>query len=82
MNDPFGNIKNMFGQFQQFMSNPAQFMMQNKLSIPQEYLSDPNGAIQYLMNSGKLTQQQYDWARNTAQQIQNNPMFQQMMNHR
>ena len=68
-------MKNMFGKFQQFINNPSQFLMQNRLNIPQEYMSDPNGAIQYLMNNGQLTQQQYEWARGVAQQIQNNPMF-------
>lgn len=78
--DPFGSMQNMMGQFQQFMGNPMQFMMQRKLNIPQEFQNDPNGAIQYLMNSGQLSQEQFNWANNMAQRIQNNPMFQNMMN--
>ena len=81
MNDPFGSMKNMVGRFQQFMSNPMQFLMQNRMNVPQEYMNDPNGAIQYLMNSGQLTQQQYEWAKGTAKQIQNNPMFINMFNN-
>ena len=78
MFDPFGSMNNFMGRFQQFMGNPMQFMMQNKMSIPQEYANDPGNAIQYLVNNGKIIQQQLEWAQNTAQQIQNNPMFMNM----
>ena len=78
MNNPFGNMQNMIGQFRGFMNNPMGYMMQHKLNIPQQYMSDPQGAIQYLMNTGKLTQQQYDWAVNEAQKLQNNPQFMQL----
>ena len=78
MIDPFGNMQNMLGQFRGFINNPMQFMMQSKLNIPKEYLQDPNKAIQHLMNTGKLSQEQYDWAMNQAKQIQNNPQFMEM----
>lgn len=79
MMDPFGSLKNMMGQFQGFMRNPVQFFAQNKLNITQEMLNNPNDAIQHLMNSGQLTQQQYNWALNTAKKIQKNPQFQQFI---
>lgn len=78
MSDPFGSMQGFIGQFRGFMNNPAQYMMQHKLNIPQQFQNDPQGAIQYLMNSGQLTQDQYNWANNTAKQIQNNPIFKQM----
>jgi hypothetical protein len=65
------NMMNLINQFGQFMNNPTKF-------IPQEYLNDPNAAIQQLMNSGKLTQDQYTQACNMAKQIQSNPMFMRM----
>lgn len=80
MIDPFGSIQGMLGQFRGFMQNPMQFMIQRKLNIPQEYMNDPNEAIQYLMNSGKLTQEQYNWAVQQAKQIENNPQFAQFLN--
>ena len=73
--DPFGSMNAMLGQFKGFMSNPVGFMMQNKLNIPQQYLNDPNAAIQHLMNTGAISQQQYDWAMREAQKIQKNPQF-------
>lgn len=78
MQDPFGSMQGMLGQFRGFMANPMQFMIQRKLNIPQQYMNDPNQTIQYLMNTGQLSQQQYDWAVKEAQKIQSNPQFMQM----
>lgn len=80
MLDPFGSMQNMMGRFQQFMGNPAQFMMSNKLNIPQNMMNDPNQALQYLMNTGKISQQQYNWAVKQAKQLENNPQFMSYMN--
>lgn len=60
--DPFGSRQNMMEQYGSFQQNPIQFMAQRGLNIPQQYAGDPDAAIQYLMNSGKLTQQQYNFA--------------------
>ena len=80
MRDPFGSMQVMMQQFQQFRQNPMQFMMQRNMNIPQQFQNDPQGAIQYLMNSGRITQDQYNTANRMARQIQNNPMFRQLMN--
>ena len=81
MFDPFGSMNNFVGRFQQFMGNPMQFMIQNKMNIPQEYANDPGNAIQYLVNNGKISQEQLQWAQNMAGQIQNNPMFMRIFNN-
>jgi len=70
---------NPLNEFQSFMSNPMQFMAQRKLNIPQQYMNDPNGAIQYLMNSGKITQDQYNKAVNMSNQLQKDPNFMKML---
>lgn len=80
MRDPFGSMQAMMQQFQQFRQNPMQFMMQRNMGIPQQYQNDPRGAIQYLMNSGRVSQEQYNAANRMARQIQSNPMFKQFMN--
>ena len=71
---------NPLNEFQSFMSNPIQFMAQRKLNIPQQYLNDPNGAIQYLMNSGRITQDQYNEAVNMSNQLQKDPNFMKLLN--
>lgn len=79
MLDPFGSMNGMLAQFQQFSSNPMQYIAQRRLNIPQNYASNPQSAIQYLMNTGQLTQEQYNWANNMSKQIQSNPIFRQFM---
>ena len=49
----------MMGQFQTFMGNPMQYMMQQRLNIPQKLLQNPQAAIQHLLNNGTMTQQQF-----------------------
>jgi hypothetical protein len=82
MKDPFGSMQGMMNQFRGFIQNPMQFMVQKKLNIPQEMMSNPDTAIQYLLNTGKITQQDYDWAVQQAKQIQNNPDFAKFLNNR
>lgn len=72
------NVKTLFNMYSQLMQNPNQFLRQ--LNIPNEYANDPQGAIQYLMNNGKITQDQFNMANNQLKQLQNNPLFNQMFN--
>lgn len=37
-------------------------MQQKNIQIPQNIQNDPNAITQYLMNNGKITQQQYNQA--------------------
>ena len=54
-----GNKFNNFGNmFNNFMQNPMQFLSQRKINVPQEYANDPHGAVQHLLNSGKMSQDQ------------------------
>lgn len=64
-----GGQPNIMGAFNQFKSNPMQFLMQRKINIPQQYQNDPQGAVQYLMNSGQLTQDGFNKLSNIAQQM-------------
>lgn len=75
MNNMFN--MNFINQFRSFMQNPTQFLMQSRLGLTQEMLQDPQQAIQQLMNQGKITQDQYNWAVNQANQIKNNPQINQ-----
>lgn len=52
INDP-----RLFGMF---MQNPLLFLLQRKINIPQEYANDPQGATQYLMSTGKMSQETFE----------------------
>lgn len=58
----------MITQVKQFLSNPQQMIQQ--MGIPQEYMNNPSGMIQKLMNEGRLSQAQYNQLQQTAKQIQ------------
>ena len=78
MNDPWGSFQNFMNGFKQMASNPAQYMMQ-KYGISKDIANNPNAIIQQMMQDGRLSQEQFEAARNTAMKIQNNPMFKQFM---
>lgn len=78
MNDPFGSMGGFLNQFRGFVQNPVQFLMQRRLNISQEALNNPQAAVQQLMNSGQMSQAQFNQLRQTASQIVNNPQFAQM----
>ena len=57
---------NILGMLQQLQSNPLQ-MLSQKFNIPQDIdMNDPNAIIQHLMNTGQVSQQAYNNARNMA----------------
>jgi hypothetical protein len=62
MNNP------MMSLLQQLRNNPAQFLAQRGIQIPGG-MTDPNQIIQQLMNSGRVSQQQYEQARQMAMQF-------------
>lgn len=59
----------MTNQYNNFMSNPLLFLSQRKINIPQEYANNPQGAVQYLMNTGKMSQMTFETLRNKASQM-------------
>ena len=47
---------NIFSEFNRFQRNPMQYLIDRKVNIPQEYMNNPQSAVQYLLNSGQLSQ--------------------------
>lgn len=61
MNRPMPQM-NPMQMLQQLQQNPVQTLRQAGLNIP-DNLNDPNQIIQHLMNSGQISQQRYEQAR-------------------
>ena len=55
--------------FQAFKMNPMQFLMQRNINIPQQYMNDPKSAVQYLMDNGQMSQEQFNRLSQMAQQM-------------
>lgn len=70
MNNNPMNFMQMFGQFRQ---NPTQFLIQQKFNIPQNIGSNPQAIVQHLLDSGQISQQQVNQARQML------PQFNQML---
>lgn len=71
-----GNLNDLMNMYQQLRSNPMQ-MLARRYNIPQNInLNDPNAITQHLLNTGQITQEQY----NNANNMRNNPMIQRMFN--
>lgn len=59
----------MMGQFNTFMKNPLGFLMQRRINVPPQYANDPQGAVQYLLSSGQMSQEMYQTLRTRAEQM-------------
>lgn len=64
-----GQQPNIVSALQNLKQNPMQFLMQRKFNIPQNISNDPNAIIQHLMNTGQVSQQQYNRASSMARQF-------------
>lgn len=74
---PSNPMQGFMNGFQTFMQNRMQMMSQSQFGIPQDCMNDPDRIIQYLLDSGKINQAQYNQAKKTADQMKGNPAFQQ-----
>ena len=58
-------MNNMMQLAMQLKANPVPFLQRAGYNIPSN-LNDPNAIIQHLMNSGQISQQRYEQARQMA----------------
>lgn len=52
-----------------FSQNPIAYLAAKKINLPQQYANDPQGAVQYLMNQGRMTQAGFENLRAMASQM-------------
>lgn len=57
-----GQQPGIMSAVQSLKQNPIQFLMQRKFNVPANIANDPNAIIQHLMNTGQVSQQQYNKA--------------------
>lgn len=67
------NLNELMNMYQQMKSNPVAFLSQ-RFNIPQN-MNDPNAILQYLLNSGQVSQAQV----NDVMGMRNNPTIQALM---
>ena len=60
----------MLGMLQQLKQNPIQFLMQRRMNLPQGMsMTDPNAILNYLVQSGQVSQQAINNAYQMAQRF-------------
>ena len=72
MTNPLYNQMNNNGfmsSLQALRNNPMQFLMQRKFNVPQDIQNNPNAIIQHLMNTGQVSQADYNRASSMAQRF-------------
>lgn len=70
------NMFNLFSQMQGALMNPVQFLMSK--GFPQDSLQNPEQTVQNLLNSGRMSQEQFNQFSEMSKQLQNMPQFRQM----
>lgn len=58
----------MIEQLNRIMKNPSEYVAQCGLNVPQN-INSPNDIIQYLMNTGQISQQRYNQAMSMAKKF-------------
>ncbi len=56
-------------QYQQFKSNPMSFLIQRNVNIPQQYINNPEQAVQYLLQNGQMSQEVFNQISQMAPQL-------------
>ena len=56
-------------QYQQFKSNPMSFLIQRNVNIPQQYINNPEQAVQYLLQNGQMSQNAFNQISQMASQL-------------
>lgn len=60
----------MMGMLQQLKANPVQFLLQRRMNLPQGVsANDPQAILNYLVQSGQVSQQQINSAYQAAQRF-------------
>ena len=68
----FSNMASMMQKFNQFRQNPVGALMGMGFNVPQHLQNNPEGIVNYLRNSGQMTDEQFNQFSQMAQQFQNN----------
>lgn len=63
------NVQNILQMANQFKINFPRFILQRKLNLPQNVMSDPDAIIDHLLQTGQVQQTQINGAYQVAQQL-------------
>ena len=70
MNNLFETLNGFQSNLAALKANPAQFLMQRRLNIPQDFSGGPQEIVQHLLSTGQITQEQLTRAQQIMNKIQ------------
>lgn len=53
-------MSNLMSQLNELRTNPVQFLAQRKFNLPQNFQGGPQEIVQHLLNTGQMTQEQFN----------------------
>lgn len=68
----FGNFSNLMQKFNQFRQNPIGAIIGMGFNVPPHLQNNPQATVNYLRNSGQMSEEQFNQFSQMAQQFQNN----------
>lgn len=68
----FGNLSNLMQKFNQFRQNPIGAIIGMGFNVPPHLQNNPQATVNYLRNSGQMSEEQFNQFSQMAQQFQNN----------
>lgn len=68
----FSNMASMANLYKQFSQNPMGALMSMGFNVPQHLQNNPQGMVNYLRNSGQMTEEQFNQITPLVQPFQNN----------
>ena len=66
-----GNMMQMLSMLPKFMQNPMAAMMECGMNVPENIRGNPQAITNFLLNSGQMTQEQYNTVAPIANMAQN-----------
>lgn len=67
---PLGGISNLIQRFQLFCQNPVSALLGINVNVPQNLRNNPEAMVNYLRNSGQMTEDQFNQFSQLANQFQ------------
>lgn len=53
-------MSGLMNQMKELQSNPVQFLARHKFNLPQNFQGGPQQIVQHLLNTGQMTQEQFN----------------------
>jgi len=60
---------NLMNRVQEIKNNPLQFLISNRANVPPEYQNSPKDIVNYLVQSGQISQERFNQVMAMANQM-------------